>query len=234
MLKSIIIDAGHGGTDSGAVNGDIKEKNWNLIMSLYQYNRLRELGANVSITRKEDETLIPATRSNLVKNRYDYCISNHFNSATNENARGCQCIHSIFANSSIARKIADYILLYSNYEISVHSVYSRKGLYGKDYYFMHRNTGSTKTIIIEYGFLTNEKDRNFYDDEDKFFSVGEGVVKALCELTGVIYIPPTKQAKKMYSVQVASFENRESAAILLRQIKLDYPNAFIYEKEYEV
>ena len=44
----VIVDAGHGGIDSGAVGNGLEEKDLNLKSSLYIYNRLKELG----ITRR--------------------------------------------------------------------------------------------------------------------------------------------------------------------------------------
>ena len=79
----IIIDAGHGGSDPGALNGDIIEKDYTLKISNYMYDRFNELGIPVSITRSIDETLNPSDRINKV-NSYvtssdDIVISNHLN-----------------------------------------------------------------------------------------------------------------------------------------------------------
>ena len=56
-MKTLNIDAGNGGSDTGATGYQFKEKDWNLNMSLYQYKRLKELGAKVALTRSTDETL---------------------------------------------------------------------------------------------------------------------------------------------------------------------------------
>lgn len=84
MAKKIVVDAGHGGTDSGAVGNGIIEKDLNLKISKYIFNRLKELGADVYITRNSDETLSPAERVNRVKNAFGnssdvVVISNHIN-----------------------------------------------------------------------------------------------------------------------------------------------------------
>ena len=84
MTKKIVIDAGHGGTDSGAVGNGIIEKDLNLKISNYIFNRLKELGADVYITRDSDETLSPTERVNRVKNAFGdskdvIVISNHIN-----------------------------------------------------------------------------------------------------------------------------------------------------------
>lgn len=82
--KKIVIDAGHGGTDSGAVGNGIIEKDLTLKISEYMYNRLKDLGANVAITRNTDETITPTDRVNRVKNAFGdskdvVVISNHIN-----------------------------------------------------------------------------------------------------------------------------------------------------------
>ena len=69
MSKSIIIDPGHGGTDPGAVGFGAREKDWNLRISLYQYNRLKELGAKVAITRTADETIDSVPRTDKIKGK---------------------------------------------------------------------------------------------------------------------------------------------------------------------
>ena len=42
-LTGVVIDAGHGGLDSGAVGENAYEKDYNLLISQYMYNRLKEL-----------------------------------------------------------------------------------------------------------------------------------------------------------------------------------------------
>ena len=74
----------HGGTDPGAVANDIKEKEYNLLISKYMYDRFKELGIPVEITRETDETLSPKERTNKVKSFFGdgkdvIVISNHLN-----------------------------------------------------------------------------------------------------------------------------------------------------------
>ena len=183
MAKSLIIDPGHGGTDNGASGFGVKEKDWTLKMSIYQYNRLKELGAAVSITRKTDQTLTSVQRSNLIKGKYDYCMSNHFNSF-NGTARGVETIYSIYSNDKIARQLANIIV--STSSLPLRRVFQRQGNNG-DYYFMHRLTGNTETIIVEYGFIDNKSDNDYYKNDKNFYKVAEAVVKQWCTILGVTY-----------------------------------------------
>jgi N-acetylmuramoyl-L-alanine amidase len=81
--KRVVVDAGHGGSDPGAVYGNIKEKDFNLEAANYMYNRFKELGIPVIITRDTDKDLSRAERINLMKSLGTdpnvIIISNHIN-----------------------------------------------------------------------------------------------------------------------------------------------------------
>ena len=80
----IVVDAGHGGVDSGAVSGNLQEKDFNLQAANYMYNRFKELGVPVTITRDTDKTLSRAERLNTMRNTFGndpnvIVLSNHIN-----------------------------------------------------------------------------------------------------------------------------------------------------------
>ena len=62
-LEGIIIDAGHGGIDSGAVGNNLQEKDLTLEASKYMYDRLNELNIPVKMTR-EDDSYLPKQERN--------------------------------------------------------------------------------------------------------------------------------------------------------------------------
>ena len=53
----VVVDAGHGGSDPGAVSGNLKEKDFTLQAAEYMYQRLQDLGIPTVITRDFDEDL---------------------------------------------------------------------------------------------------------------------------------------------------------------------------------
>ena len=82
--KRVVVDAGHGGSDPGATNGNIKEKDFNLMAANYIYNRLRELGVPVAITRDTDEDIGRNERLSRMLNSFGndedvIILSNHIN-----------------------------------------------------------------------------------------------------------------------------------------------------------
>ena len=83
-LKGIVIDPGHGGSDPGAVGNGMKEKDYTLLISKYMYDRFKELGVPVKLTRDSDVTLSPKERTRKARNFYGdskdvVMISNHLN-----------------------------------------------------------------------------------------------------------------------------------------------------------
>ena len=85
----VVIDAGHGGTDPGAIGNGYQEKDINLKISNYMYNRFKELGVPVAITRTEDTTLTREQRLNTMTNTFGttpnvIILSNHINAGGGE------------------------------------------------------------------------------------------------------------------------------------------------------
>ena len=84
IFDGVVIDPGHGGLDGGAVGNDILEKDYNLLISRYMYDRFRELGVPVYLTRDSDITLNPSDRVNKVLSYFGsnpnvVVVSNHLN-----------------------------------------------------------------------------------------------------------------------------------------------------------
>ena len=82
----IIVDAGHGGIDSGAVGNGLQEKNLNLEAARYIFNRLKELSIPAILVRETDEYLPKTDRINRINkivndnpNKNILLISNHIN-----------------------------------------------------------------------------------------------------------------------------------------------------------
>lgn len=80
----VIVDAGHGGNDPGAIGNNLQEKDLNLRAAQYMYKRLQELDIPSVIIRDSDETLSKNDRIKRVIDAYDnspntILISNHIN-----------------------------------------------------------------------------------------------------------------------------------------------------------
>ncbi|NLE26501.1 MAG: hypothetical protein GX625_14380 [Clostridiaceae bacterium] len=174
---TLIIDPGHGGIDPGGVSGGYLEKDLTLPAAL----RLKELLKDYTpaLTRYKDIDLpIGGPREALVKDKYDYCLSIHLNINAGKRT---ECIHSI--HSEKGKKLAEYICKELGKTTGLQErVFCRENPNkpGKDYYAMHKNTGSTCTVIVELIPLDTCKDKLHIEELVHAVARGwENYVKAL-------------------------------------------------------
>lgn len=185
-MKKVVIDAGHGGTDGGAVGNGITEKELTLEISKYIHERLDELGIENTLVRDSDVTLEPNERIVKILDPYGsgsdvLVISNHINAG---GGQGAEIIYALRNSDTFSKKIANEL---ENSGRDVRKYYQRRypSDSSKDYYFIHRNTGNTEAIIMEYGFLDNATDADLLKKYWKDYA--EAVVKAIAGYLGVPY-----------------------------------------------
>lgn len=92
-LKTVVIDAGHGGKDAGSIskNGKVYEKTLNLKIAAYVAEGIREACPDVKVilTRKDDRYLTLGQRADVANSKNaDLFISIHINSVKNTSANG--------------------------------------------------------------------------------------------------------------------------------------------------
>ena len=188
MDYKIVIDAGHGGVDNGATGNGIIEKDLSLKISNYIYNRLKELGMDVYITRTADETLPPDERVNRVldvgSDSNVIVLSNHINAGKGD---GAEVIYALRNNDTLSNLILNEL---SKEGQNIRKAYQKRlpSDPTKDYYFMLRDTGNTESLIIEYGFLDSTKDdvNQLKNDYEKY---AEAIVRAILKYLNIEYVP---------------------------------------------
>ena len=185
-MKKVIIDAGHGGSDGGAVGNGIIEKDLNLEISQYIHNRLDELGVENTLIRDNDVTIEPNERARKIVEPYGsgkdvVVISNHINAG---GGQGAEIIYALRNTDTFSKRIATEL---ENNGREVRKYYQRRypSDSSKDYYFIHRDTGNTEAVIVEYGFLDNSTDAALLKKYWKDYA--EAVVKAVADFVGVPY-----------------------------------------------
>ena len=199
-VRKVIIDPGHGGTDSGATGNNLLEKDYNLLISKYMYDRFKELGVPVAITRDSDTTLSPTDRVNTILNKFGnssdvILISNHVNSGGGE---GAEVIYALRNRDTLAKRILENIGATGQ---TIRKYYQRRlpSDTSKDYYFIHRNTGNLEPLIVEYGFIDDTKDVEFLKENYK--ELAEAVIAAVASYIGVPYVAPDGLITNTYVVQ---------------------------------
>lgn len=185
----VIVDAGHGGIDSGAIGNGLKEKDLTLQAAIYMYNRLEELGIRAVMTRTDDEYLPKLDRVKRIMSLYNnnpntLIVSNHINAG---GAEGVEIVYSINSDSTLANMLLDNIGEAGQIK---RKAYQRRlpENPNKDYYYIIRETGNAESVLVEYGFIDNTKDA--YKLQNNLDDLVEGAVKAIAEYLGVPYTKP--------------------------------------------
>ena len=152
-MKKVIIDASRGGEDAGITRGGIVEKDFNLDISNYINNYLKNRGINSTVIRTNDTTLTDSDRISRINNigidKDTIIISNRMNNDTSN-----EIIYALRNSDSLASDIADS-LADNGYVVDKYYQLRLPSDTSKDYYYITRNTSPAETIIIEYGDIAN-------------------------------------------------------------------------------
>lgn len=171
----VVLDAGHGGVDKGAVgiNSKVSEKELNLIFVLAVKERLEQDGVKVVLTRADDKGLYGDAKSNLKKAdmakrkeiilaaKPALVVSVHGNKYPDKTRRGAQVFFD--ERSEEGKRLA--ALLQSSLNVLNKEKLNREfsALKG-DYYIL--KCSEYPSAIVEYGFLSNADDDALLQDEN--------------------------------------------------------------------
>lgn len=190
---AVVVDAGHGGSDPGAVSGNNREKDLTLQIANYMYERFKELGVPVAITRNTDETVSPTERVKRILDAFGnkknvIVISNHLNSNTTGTAEGAEVVYALRNEATLAQNVLNAL---GDAGQKKRMIYQRRlpSDSSKDYYFIHRNTGQTEPLLVEYGFINNAQDLNRI--KNNYRQYVDAVVDAVIATKMGGFIPPT-------------------------------------------
>jgi len=145
--KKIVIDPGHGGKDNGTTgaNGTL-EKNITIETATRLYNKLKDAGAEVILTRYHDQYISLPTRVSISRNfDADAFISIHYDSTKNQQVDGATTYFYHPWQKELAINVHSSLVNETN--IGDRGV--RKG----NYYVIREN--SQKAVLVELGFLSN-------------------------------------------------------------------------------
>lgn len=168
--KVIIVDAGHGGIDPGALGKNTLEKDINLKIALKVRSLLEESGALVILTREKDESLHIENGKKTIRQRYnenlknrkqlikeskaDIFISIHLNSFTDPKYYGAHVLYP--KNDEYGKQLATFIQEEMRRIIDKNN--NRKPKERNNLYLFKEN--GVASALIECGFLSNLKEEN--------------------------------------------------------------------------
>ena len=148
--KVVVIDAGHGGKDCGAIRDNYNEKDINLSVCMKIKAILQKKGYKVYMTRTDDTYVSLEDRSIFTE---DICpgafVSVHVNSCTAETPKGIET-HYYHENGI---ELADCVHKKMISKISS----TDRGLFKSRFYVINHTTAPA--ILVEIGFISNPSER---------------------------------------------------------------------------
>lgn len=215
MPYTIMLDAGHGGRDPGAVFNGRQEKDDTLRLTLAIGEILQNNGVDVEYTRTTDVYTSPYERAMKANNAgVDFFISIHRNSFPTDNeVFGVESL--VYDLSGIKYQMAQDI----NDQLEAIG-FVNLGVKARPNLVVLRRT-RMPAVLVEVGFIDSNVDNRLFGDnfDDIAQAIASGILDTL-ESVGVIQ-------NDYYRVQVGSFRNRRYAERLLNELlEQDYP-AFI-------
>ena len=175
---TIVIDAGHGGRDSGAVSADnsIFEKDITLSTAILLRNRLQDAGANVILSRSSDEFVSLDDRVITGHNyQADLFISLHYDAIEVANSMsGTTTYYYSESNLELANTVNRYLAQLGPL--------NNNGVRHGNYYVLRTN--NQPSILLELGYMNSDIDIQHIDTIAYQSTIVEAVYQALREYYG--------------------------------------------------
>jgi N-acetylmuramoyl-L-alanine amidase len=169
-FRTVVIDPGHGGHDNGGQWGKVYEKHLALDTAARLQNHLKRMGFQTVMTRRSDY-FVSLPQRVAIGNRYRNAIfvSIHFNYTWKEHVSGLET----FYYSREGQKLANYVqagMVRQTRTVNRQAKFAR--------YYVIRNS-ALPAILVEGGFVSNEKERERMKSADFREAIARGVAEGI-------------------------------------------------------
>ena len=169
----VVLDAGHGGTDPGAIQGDAVEKEITLEITKRTKELLEDSGYKVGMTREEDNRVELGDRAAFANKRNaEVFVSIHCNASENHKGNGIETFYAEQKGSEdqlLAEMIQSAVMEQTD-------AFDR-GIKAADYMVIVRTT--MPAVLIEVGFLTDEVEKDMLQDKEYQQKLAKGIAEGI-------------------------------------------------------
>lgn len=179
---TVVIDAGHGGKDSGAVGVDgTREKELALDTARRVESLLTDRGYQVIMTRSRDEYIQLANRAKIANNaNADIFLSIHFNSAGTDKAKGIEVLYASENNVSRKKEAGDQRRLANEVLkcILKETGLNNRGIKNRPELAVLRLT-DMNAALVEGGFMSNPDEMDTIKTDAYLDKLARGIVNGI-------------------------------------------------------
>lgn len=213
MPYSIMLDAGHGGSDPGAVYNGRREKDDTLRLVLAIGQILQNRGVDVEYTRTTDIYETPFQKAMEANEAgVDYFVSIHRNSFEQDNiVSGVESL--VYDLSGIKYRMAE------NINANLETVgFVNLGVKARPNLVVLKRT-KMPAVLVEVGFLNSNTDNQLFDEnfDDIALAIADGILETLEEVARESAVNQTETGQEMLSSESDAdrqsetyFENNEN------------------------
>lgn len=175
--KVVVIDAGHGGLDTGALRGATTEKEITLNIAKKVKTILKEAGMKkVILTRSEDKTLALDERVQIANDKKaNIFVSIHINASVKTEIKGIETHYYSQSGYEVAKVIHKELIENINSE--------DRGLFKSKFYVI--NHTKAPAVLLELGFISNDQERTALTSDkrqtDSAQAIADGIINYLLE-----------------------------------------------------
>ncbi len=176
VKSKVVIDAGHGGTDYGAIREGVNEKDIVLDITKRVETILRSKGFKVALTRKDDTYVSLEDRVAFAEDEEpEIFVSIHVNSAVSTTPNGIET-HWYHEYS---KPLAEIIHKHFIKEIPDAN---DRGLFKSKFYVINHTT--MPAVLCEIGFLSNDEERNKLISDERKQKTAKAIANGIIEYIG--------------------------------------------------
>ncbi|MGG3804417.1 N-acetylmuramoyl-L-alanine amidase [Metabacillus fastidiosus] len=174
--KKIVLDAGHGGTDPGAVGPTkLKEKEVTLSVVKKLKEALEQEGATVILTRDRDISVSLANRVKISNaSKGDIFISIHANASVKSSAKGTETFLNTKKKGTNSELLAKDI---QKSLIGSLNTTDRKVKTDDTYYVLKHN--KLPSVLVELAFISNPTEEEMLRSDDTRNKAAEGILEGI-------------------------------------------------------
>ena len=184
----VIVDAGHGGQDGGAVAGGLIEKNLSLILAQKLRDQLQDLKVRVKMTRDRDVFIELEERSQIAKQaKATLFVSLHLNTSETASVHG---IETYFAEQkslsarggqggSPGRNASEWLARSVQLQACLGSKAEDRGIKTKNYAVVTHTP--CPAVLVECGFLTHADEVAKLKQSEYQSALARGIAKGVVE-----------------------------------------------------
>lgn len=214
---TLVLDAGHGGNDPGAVGNGLQEKDLTLSICQLAQAHIKKHYPDITclLTRASDVTTTLSTRTNFANSKKaDALVSVHINSAASVTANGFESF--VYTTDGFDSKS---VALQKKLHPALAKLWTEKnrsdrGMKKASFHMVREFKGAA--VLVEIGFIVNKQDSELLKSGSFLMANAEALADAIADYfgvtKGVTQEKTTEQAGRIYRVfvdgkQVGAYSN---------------------------